>query len=87
MIPGIDAIRPVRLSPAAYSVGKTLAELDLRASTGATVIAIVRDGDNALLPTGREMLGPDDVLALVGTSEAIGLAQEILHDGPTAALL
>src|SRR5262249_13976906 len=42
LLPGLGQVTPVRLGEASPAVGKTLAELDLRARTGASVIAITR---------------------------------------------
>ena len=73
---------PLRLAPAHYAVGKTLAEINLRGLTGATVLACVRDGKGVLVPTGKEALRPGDVLALAGTHAAIDAARALLTDGP-----
>ena len=54
---------------------QTLADLNLRGSTGATVLAIHRDNGEVLLPTGRERLRSGDVLVLAGTHEAIDAAK------------
>jgi CPA2 family monovalent cation:H+ antiporter-2 len=59
-------------------VGRTLANLNLRGATGATVLAIARGGEGVLVPTGQEELRADDVLALAGTHEAVAAAKELL---------
>jgi CPA2 family monovalent cation:H+ antiporter-2 len=58
--------------------GKTLAQLDLRCRTGATVLAISRDGTATTLPTGHEDLRAGDVLAVSGSAEAVARAQSLL---------
>jgi len=58
--------------------GQTLAELNLRARTGATVVAIGRGGDTAVLPTGHERLTHRDTLAVSGSAEAVERARALL---------
>jgi CPA2 family monovalent cation:H+ antiporter-2 len=65
-------------------VGRTLAELDLRGLTGATVLAITRRAGAVLVPTASETLEPGDVLALAGTEEAIAAAQALLRGSEAA---
>lgn len=78
MFPGLGEPVPVRLSPTSPVVGKTLAELNLRGQTGATVLAIVRGEEGILIPTAREALKAGDVLALAGAHECIEAARELL---------
>jgi CPA2 family monovalent cation:H+ antiporter-2 len=81
LLPGLGEVTPVRLAADGPSVGKTLAELDLRARTGASVIAITRASGAVIAPTGREALHADDVLALAGSRAAIQAAQRALEAG------
>ncbi|MGE0172717.1 MAG: cation:proton antiporter [Oligoflexales bacterium] len=60
-------------------IGQSLAALNLRALTGATVISITREADNVILPTGREIIQRDDVLVLAGTQESIDKAKKLLQ--------
>jgi monovalent cation:H+ antiporter-2, CPA2 family len=78
LFPGIGA--PTRFELPAHSpaVGRSLAELELRASTGATVIAIVRGTEGFAVPDAHEPLQAGDVLALAGTDEAIDAATVLL---------
>ena len=80
LLPGLGEVTPVRLAPDSPAVGKTLAELDLRARTGASVIAITRREGGVVAPTGRETLRVDDVLALAGSRESILAARAALGD-------
>ena len=59
-------------------MGRTLANLNLRGATGATVLAIARGGEEVLVPTGHEELRAQDVLALAGTHEAVDAARDLL---------
>ncbi|HKU39665.1 MAG TPA: cation:proton antiporter [Polyangiales bacterium] len=68
----------VRLSPTCKAVGKSLSELNLRGATGATVLAITRDG-KAIIPTAQEHLRVGDVLALTGTEDALAQAKRLLQ--------
>jgi CPA2 family monovalent cation:H+ antiporter-2 len=83
LMPGLGDPSPVRLAPDSFAVGKTLARLNLRGLTGATVLAIARGGEGVLVPTGKETLRPGDVLALAGTHNAIAAARSLILTGPT----
>jgi CPA2 family monovalent cation:H+ antiporter-2 len=78
MLPGIGEPVPVHLDGASEAVGKTLAELDLRGVTGATVLTITRAEGSVCIPTAREVLRPGDVLALAGTEDAVEAARSLL---------
>jgi CPA2 family monovalent cation:H+ antiporter-2 len=80
LLPGLGGVTPVRLAPGSAAVGQALAELDLRARTGASVIAITRAEGGLVAPTGREELRAEDVLALAGSREAIQAARAALGD-------
>ena len=81
LLPGLGDVTPFRLEPDSPAVGQTLASIDLRARTGASVIAISREGKGIVAPTGRETLRATDVLALAGSSEAIEEAKDLLTSG------
>ena len=78
MLPGLDGVRALRIPPGSGVCGRTLAQLDLRAKTGATVLAIRRQEGEVVTPTGRETLEAGDVLAVVGTSDAVEAAAGLL---------
>ena len=81
LLPGLGSPTPVRLAGGDNAVGKTLAELNLRGRTTATVLAIVRSDGAVVVPTGRETLRVDDVLAIAGTLPAIEAARSLLASG------
>ena len=56
-----------------------LAEIDLRGLTGATVLAITRDGESVMIPTAREVLRAGDLLAVAGTEASISAAAALLR--------
>lgn len=77
-LPGLGEPVAITLAPEHPAVGKTLADLDLRGRTGATVLAIVRGAEGVIVPTAREALRAGDCLALAGTHEAVDAARGIL---------
>jgi CPA2 family monovalent cation:H+ antiporter-2 len=79
LLPGLDRVVGIPVGEGWSAMGRSLAELDLRAKTGATVVAIQRAGSRVVLPTGHERLELGDVLAMVGTHEAIALARSLLR--------
>jgi monovalent cation:H+ antiporter-2, CPA2 family len=79
MMPGLGSLTAVRLGAAGGAVGKTLAEIDLRAVTGASVLALTREGGDVVVPTARERLRSGDLVALTGTQEAIEAARRLLE--------
>ncbi|WNG50122.1 potassium transporter [Archangium minus] len=82
ILPGLGEPTPVRLETSSPAVGRTLAELNLRGMTGATVLAIRRGEEQVVVPTANEMLRAGDVLALAGTHEAIDAARAVLDGSP-----
>jgi CPA2 family monovalent cation:H+ antiporter-2 len=81
ILPGLDAV-PIALAKGSPAIGKSLAELDLRAKTGASVLAIRRDGGGAATPSPHETLREGDILALTGSADAIATARGVLLGVP-----
>ncbi len=80
-LPGLGEPAPVVLRASSRAVGLTLAELNLRGLTGATVLAISRrsgSGEEQLVPTGKDRLQAGDVVALAGSNDAVASARELL---------
>ncbi len=75
---GLGSPVAVTLATISNGVGKSLLELNIRGRTGATVLAISRDGESIVAPSGTERLAAGDTLALVGTHDAIEMAKLIL---------
>jgi monovalent cation:H+ antiporter-2, CPA2 family len=71
ILPGFPELVPVQLDARSPGVGQTLAALNLRARTGATVLAINRADAGVVMPTPAEVLRAGDVLTLAGPNEAI----------------
>ena len=81
VLPGLGEPVPVRLLFGSRAVGRTLKSLNLRGRTGATVLAIRREGgDTLLVPTGNEVLEAGDILALAGSHDAIEQARRKLGE-------
>ena len=78
VLPGLGSPMRFTLSAGSPAIGRTLASLNLRGATGATVLAIARNPEGVLVPTGHEELRADDVLALAGTHEAVAAARAVL---------
>ncbi len=74
---GLD-YHPIAVRAGDAAEGATLAELDLRCRTGATVIAISRKDSATTLPTGHERLNAGDTLAVSGSTAALQRARELL---------
>ena len=79
----VDApVSSFRIPQEAWAVGKTLQELDLRNSTGATVLAIRRNGKTTTSPMGNFTLERGDDVFLLGDDSDILLARALVTDGP-----
>lgn len=59
-------------------IGKSFSEMDLRAKSDATIIAIVRDGKTISNPSGKEIIKANDTLVIYGTHKSVDQAIEIL---------
>jgi K+:H+ antiporter len=79
LLRGLGEPTAVRIRPDAASIGKTLSETKLRERTGASVLAIVRDDRGIVLPAAGEALRAGDLLAIVGSREAVEAARQILE--------
>lgn len=69
------------VGPADYAVGRTLAELNLRARTGANVIALRRDGQFLAQPRPDLPLKDGDVLYMIASLECIRRSLDYLETG------
>jgi CPA2 family monovalent cation:H+ antiporter-2 len=90
--PALDGPDPMDVGPLVWvsvpecgrALGMSLDDLDLHAVTGATVVAIVRDGRGVALPGGGEILRAGDTLALAGSTDALAAARDLIlaHSAP-----
>ncbi|MFN0246591.1 MAG: cation:proton antiporter [Kofleriaceae bacterium] len=77
LLPGFGGVVSILIGASSPAVGRTLAELDLRARTGATVLAIARGGAGMATPSPTEPLAAGDTLAMAGSDEAIAQARNL----------
>ena len=68
-----------------WATGRSMAEVNLRAITGASVLAIRRDGRSWTSPPPDLQLAAGDVLYLLGDSSDVLLAREHLGRGPSGS--
>ncbi|MFL5519444.1 MAG: cation:proton antiporter regulatory subunit, partial [Gemmatimonadales bacterium] len=78
LLPGIGSLAPATIAEGSAAAGHTLAELNLRGLTGATVVAVSRQGEPTVYPDGHERLEAGDVLALAGSHDAVAAAVALL---------
>jgi monovalent cation:H+ antiporter-2, CPA2 family len=81
-VPGLGDPTAVPIDAGAPCVGRTLKQLNLRALTGATVIAIDRGANDVVYPAADDTIEAGDVLVLTGTKDAVAAARELLEVPP-----
>jgi CPA2 family monovalent cation:H+ antiporter-2 len=81
LLPGMGGPVALALSPTSPAVGRSLAQLNVRGLTGATVLEIHRSDEDVLVPGADVVLRAGDVLALAGSREAIEAACRLLVEG------
>jgi len=77
ILPGLGEPVAIRVAPESIAVGRSLAELNLRGATGATVLAIKRRGSQIPTPLGREVVESGDILAVAGSHDSIAIARAL----------
>jgi len=82
ILPGFGGLTSVTVLMSSPAIGQSLAQLDLRARTGATVLAIGRGDHGLATPSPTEPLRVGDVLALAGSDDGIAAARLLLEHGP-----
>ncbi len=73
------------LTPDSPACGRTIRDLDLRARTGATIVAVTRRGSPIPSPSPDLGLEDGDVLVLVGTHQQLDAAKALLGPTPEVA--
>jgi CPA2 family monovalent cation:H+ antiporter-2 len=79
LLPGIGELTEVIVGLDDAATGQTLAELNLRGLTGASVVGLCRGEQRVVLPAAHEQLQAGDVLALTGTQDAIAAATAVIQ--------
>jgi CPA2 family monovalent cation:H+ antiporter-2 len=69
-----------RLPEGNLLVGQTLANANLRARTGASLIAILRDGELMANPKSMTVFKPGDRLGLIGVQDEVEAAEKLLSN-------
>ncbi len=77
----LTATQTYYLDDKAYAAGKTIIDLNLRAKTGVSIIAVVRKGDPLANPSADTQLEAGDVLVLVGSHAQLDEALQLLREG------
>lgn len=81
----LTATQTFFIDPRSRAAGRTIRQLDLRASTGVTIIAIVRSGKPATNPSADFVIEAEDVLVLVGAHAQLEVAAQLLNPPAGAA--
>jgi len=68
----------IQIEPGSPPVGRTLRDLEIRKNSGATVIAIARNGEALTNPGPEFMLQPDDIVILLGAHRDLDEAVKLL---------
>ena len=84
ILPGLGEPVAVRVSYDSIAVGRSLAELNVRGETGATVLAIRRGDEQIPTPLGKEVVRAGDLLAVSGSQDALDVARELFAPHLTA---
>jgi CPA2 family monovalent cation:H+ antiporter-2 len=83
LLPGLGPLVTMEIHGGSPAEGKTLAEINLRGLTGATVIAINREqSPGVAAPSGHEQLAAGDRLTMTGSSISIEKARRLLAGLP-----
>ncbi|OUM93638.1 MAG: potassium:proton antiporter [Thermobacillus sp. ZCTH02-B1] len=70
-----------KVEPHSPSVGKTIAELQVRQRTGATILAFVEKGRQKINPGPDDRLEADMTVVVAGDRQQIKKFNELLHNG------
>ncbi|MDM7922518.1 MAG: cation:proton antiporter [Pyrinomonadaceae bacterium] len=73
-----ESTESVQIRKGSPAIGQTLGELDLRGRTGATVVAVVHEGDTKINPGAKCRLHADDLVVLLGNGDEIEKAINVL---------
>jgi TrkA domain protein len=74
----------IELPPTSPLVGLTVATCRIRSTTGATIVAILRESGSLATPHPDEVLRADDVLVVIGRPESFEDIRRLVAEGPPA---
>jgi TrkA domain protein len=66
------------ISEHSHIVGHTVAETNLRADTGASIIALIKKGKTVYNPPPSTVIGPGDVVVLIGDEDQLHKARSVI---------
>lgn len=78
----LQQIEEVVVLPTSWMVGHTIAHSNVRSLTGATIVAINRQGEEIFSPAANLVLEGDDILIIVGTTGAKERVKELVLSEP-----
>ena len=68
----------VSIAETSWAIGKSIADLRLRQTTGASIVGIERNGENIVNPGADEIIHPADQILLLGTEKQLADSAEQL---------
>ena len=74
----------IELPPDSPLVGLTVATCRIRSTTGATIVAILRERGSLATPHPDEVLRADDTLVVIGRPESFDEINRLVREGPSA---
>jgi monovalent cation:H+ antiporter-2, CPA2 family len=84
MLPGLGEPVAMTVGHDSPAAGRTLAELDMRGVTGATVLALIRGDEQLISPRGNTRLNPGDVIAVAGTHDSVAGVRSMVESATKA---
>ena len=72
----------IELPPESPMVGLTVATCRIRSTTGATIVAILRESGSLATPHPNEVLRADDTLVVIGRPGSFGEINRLVAEGP-----
>jgi CPA2 family monovalent cation:H+ antiporter-2 len=85
MLPGLGEPVAMRVEEGCAAENRTLAELDLRGLTGATVLAVLHGDEKTVSPRGETTLQAGDIIAVAGTHPAVDAVRDVMTRSPAEA--
>jgi CPA2 family monovalent cation:H+ antiporter-2 len=85
ILPGALEAESAAVPEGSWVAGRSLVDADLRRRTGATLVALTRDGETIVHPPPDDVLQAGDVLSLVGSDAQLAAARDLISAGPPTA--
>lgn len=80
MVNSLQDVEEITIEQDSNLIGENLASLDLRTKTGATVVAVWRDGEQMMSPDAQFSFQQGDILLVVGSREAKEAVKSMVHN-------